>query len=102
MDKDKELEKLRYEIKVLRDTVSTLTKTIDDLKSTVSGEDSSCASRIFPERNKIIKKICFRTFIYFMSLSFREISSIRFIGSAAFKIVSSSRIISGFSSRMHL
>jgi Fic family protein len=41
LDKDEELEKLRYEINVLRDTVSTLTKTIDDLKSTVSKDDVS-------------------------------------------------------------
>ena len=35
MEKGAELEKLRREIQVLRDTVSSLTRTIDDLKTTV-------------------------------------------------------------------
>ena len=35
MEKGAEIEKLRREIQVLRDTVSSLTRTIDDLKTTV-------------------------------------------------------------------
>lgn len=39
MSKDVELDKLRREISVLKDTVSDLTKTIDDLKTTVKADD---------------------------------------------------------------
>jgi hypothetical protein len=41
LEKDNELKKLRKEIKVLRDTVSNLTRTIDDLKSTVASDGPS-------------------------------------------------------------
>ncbi|MFW9909554.1 MAG: winged helix-turn-helix domain-containing protein [Candidatus Thorarchaeota archaeon] len=40
MEKEQELEKLRREIRVLRDTVYDLTKTIDDLKSQVATKSS--------------------------------------------------------------
>ncbi|MDF1539758.1 MAG: hypothetical protein P1Q69_12730 [Candidatus Thorarchaeota archaeon] len=39
MNKDAELEKLRREVSVLKDTVSSLTKTIDDLKTSVKKDD---------------------------------------------------------------
>jgi biotin operon repressor len=41
MDNEEELQKLRKEIKVLRETVGGLTKTIDELKSTVKNEADS-------------------------------------------------------------
>jgi hypothetical protein len=39
MDKDAELDKLRREVSVLKDTVSNLTRTIDDLKTSVKTDN---------------------------------------------------------------
>ena len=57
MNKDEEMEKLRKEIRVLRDTVTDLTRTIDDLKSTVASEkppDSNGTYTIFPNANNCL------------------------------------------------
>ncbi len=46
MDKDAELEKLRREVRVLKDSVSSLTKTIDDLKTSVEIDGSGKSKTI--------------------------------------------------------
>ncbi len=45
MEKDTELVKLRKEIKILRDTVSNLTKTIDDLKTKVVNDEPNVSDK---------------------------------------------------------
>lgn len=57
MNKDEELDKLRKEIRVLRDTVTDLTKTIDDLRTTVATDrpqESTGTYRIFPNSDNCL------------------------------------------------
>ena len=57
MNKDEEIKKLRNEIQVLRDTVTDLTKVINDLKYTVSTdrkENKSNSYQMFPNADNCL------------------------------------------------